>query len=263
MSEEWIRDFNQSLKKQRIDMVKATINAKQGHLSSSFSVLEILNVLFKKIMKFDFWNPEAIGNDRLILSKGHASLALYALFHDLNIISDNDMNSFSKYDSILGEHPDRNKIPGVDVSTGSLGHGFPCAVGIAAAYKAQNLNNKVYAIIGDGEANEGSIWEAAFIAERLGLNNITCIIDNNHSESHSPYLIDKFRAFGWQVVEVEDGNNIDQLVDVFNIMHEKPLAIVANTKKGFGSDLMMKDPEGWHHRVPTEEEYKQIVEELL
>ncbi|MCI6591110.1 MAG: transketolase [Spirochaetia bacterium] len=253
---------NESLKLQRKNMILATMEAKQGHLSSSFSVLEVLNVLYKEIMNFDCKNPNSLENDVCILSKGHAGLALYSLYFSLGIINEEQFFSFSKYESILGEHPDRNKVPGVLVSTGSLGHGLPCGLGLACAFKAQKKNNKVFVIIGDGEANEGSVWESCLAAERLGLNNLVCIVDNNHSESHSPYLVEKFSSFGWETRELDDGNDTEKLFEALKTEHEKPYALILNTKKGFGSELMMKDPEGWHHKVPSEAEYKILMEEL-
>ena len=143
-------------------------------------------MLYQEIMLFDVSAPDSLENDVCILSKGHAGLALYSLFLSMGILNEDQFFSFSEYDSILGEHPDRNKVPGILVSTGSLGHGLPCGIGLACAFKAQRKPNKVYVIIGDGEANEGSIWESCLVAERLCLNNLVCIVDNNHSESFSP-----------------------------------------------------------------------------
>lgn len=253
-----------SIKKQRRDILTVAVKAKQAHLSPAFSVIEILNILYKEIMNFNAENPESGENDRFILSKGHAALALYALLSDLGVITHEQLLSYCEYDSILGEHPDRNKIPSVDISTGSLGHGLPCGVGMAAGFKAQNKLNKVYVIIGDGEANEGTIWESALVAERLKLDNLICIVDNNHSESYSPYLIEKFKAFGWNTIELYDGNNLDEIRKAFSreIIPGKPIAIVASTVKGYGASLMEKDPEGWHSRVPSMDEYALLMEEL-
>ena len=253
--------MNNSIKKQKRLIVEVSYLARQGHLSSSMSIVEMLNVLFKKIMRFDPQNPDSINNDKLVLSKGHASLALYSILYDLGCISKEDLFSFSKFDSILGEHPDRNKVPGVDVSTGSLGHGFPTSIGIAAGFKAQGKPNRVYSIIGDGEANEGSIWEAAFVADKLHLDNVVCIVDDNNSASHMNNIGGKFKAFGWAVEEV-NGNNITELEKALNKRPGRPYLIWAHTIKGYGSSLMEKDPEGWHHRVINEAEYKSIMEEL-
>lgn len=253
-----------SMKKQRKEILNAAVAAKQAHLSPAFSVIEIMNILYKEVMRFDPDEPDGYENDRFILSKGHAALALYALLADLGVITHEQLLSYCQYNSILGEHPDRNKIPSVDISTGSLGHGLPCGVGMATGFKAQNKSNRVFVIIGDGEANEGTIWESALVAERLKLDNLTCIVDNNHSESYSPYLTDKFRAFGWDTIEIADGNNLDEIRKAFSKIEKdgKPLAIIANTVKGYGVSLMVKDPEGWHSRVPNTEEYAILMEEL-
>lgn len=253
-----------SMKKQRKDILDAAVAAKQAHLSPAFSVIEMMNILYKEVMKFDPNDPDSYDNDRFILSKGHAALALYALLADLNVITHEQLLSYCQYDSILGEHPDRNKIPSVDISTGSLGHGLPCGVGMAIGFKSQNKSNRVFVIIGDGEANEGTIWESALVAERLKLDNLTCIVDNNHSESFSPYLVDKFKAFGWETIKLVDGNNLNEIRMAFSETRKegKPLAIIANTVKGYGASLMEKDPEGWHSRVPNPEEYAILMEEL-
>lgn len=253
-----------SMKKQRRDILDAAVAAKQAHLSPAFSVIEMMNILYKEIMKFDPCNPASEDNDRFILSKGHAALALYALLTDLGVLTHEQLLSYCQYDSILGEHPDRNKIPSVDISTGSLGHGLPCGVGMATGFKAQNKANRVFVIIGDGEANEGTIWESALVAERLKLDNLTCIVDNNHSESYSPYLVGKFKAFGWNTIELVNGNDLNEIRNAFfsGRIEGKPLAIIANTIKGYGASLMEKDPEGWHSRVPNAEEYAILMEEL-
>lgn len=250
-----------NLNKQRQTIVTVAYRAKQGHLSSCFSVLEILNVLYKNIMRFDAKSPDSVDNDKLVLCKGHASLALYSLFFDMGIISEEQLFSFTKFDSILGEHPDRNKIPGVDVSTGSLGHGFPVAVGMALASKIKKKSNKIFAVIGDGEANEGSIWESAFIASEKNLSNLVCIVDDNNSECHMPNLGEKFFAFGWEVEEV-NGNDVSQLKSALMRTHDKPLFIWAHTKKGYGSKIMENNPELWHHKIITDEDYEKLMEEL-
>ena len=252
----------ESIKKQKRRIIEVSYRARQGHLSSSMSIMEMINVLFKKVMVFDPQNPESDENDRFVLSKGHASLALYALLNDLGCVSDEDFYSFSKFESILGEHPDRNKVPAVDVSTGSLGHGFPTAVGMAAGFKAQGMSNRVYTIIGDGEANEGSIWEAAFIADKLKLNNIVCLVDDNNSASHMNNIGGKFEAFGWEVAII-DGNSVEELEQALSRRPSKPYFIWCKTVKGSGFTLMENDPEGWHHRVISEAEFEELNKELL
>lgn len=258
------QELEKSMKKQRRNILDAAVAAKQAHLSPAFSVIEVMNVLYKEVMRFNPKDPESEDNDRFILSKGHAALALYALLEDLGVITYDELMSYCKYDSMLGEHPDRNKIPSVDISTGSLGHGLPCGIGMATSFKSQNKHNRVFVIIGDGEANEGTIWESALIAERLHLDNLTCIVDNNHSESYSPNLVEKFKAFGWDTFELTNGNDVTEIRDVFIKEKQigKPVAIIANTIKGYGASLMMDNPEGWHSRVPNKEEYAILMEEL-
>lgn len=251
-----------SIKDQRRNIIEVAYRARQGHLSSAMSVLEILNVIYKKIMKFDVKNPDGIENDKVILSKGHAALAQYAILLELGCISEEQFYSYSKFNSILGEHPDSNKVPGICVSTGSLGHGLPNAVGMAAGYCAQGMKNRVFVIIGDGEANEGSIWEAAAVASQLGLTNIICIADDNNSASHMPELGEKFSSFGWSVIELPDGHDVTKIEEALSQTPNKPLFIWAHTTKGHGCRIMEKDPEGWHHHVISEYEYNQLMGEL-
>ena len=242
-------------------MIDVSYKARQGHLSSSMSILEIVNILFHEVMNFDSSKPNALSNDRFILSKGHAALTLYVILYHLGCITKEQLYSYSKFDSILGEHPDRNKVPGVDVSTGSLGHGLPNAVGMAIGFKAQGLGNKVFVVIGDGEANEGTNWESAYVADKMRLNNLVCIVDDNNSASHTPDLGSKFASFGWEVRTI-DGNNIEEVREALSEPSEKPLFIWAHTIKGNGCASMEQDPEGWHHRVINELEYNQLMEEL-
>lgn len=251
-----------SINKQRKDIVEVAYRAKQGHLSSSMSVLEILNVLYKRIITFDSADPDSINNDKVILSKGHAALAQYAILHELGVITKEQFFSYSKFDSMLGEHPDRNKVPGICVSTGSLGHGLPNGVGIAAGYKAQSMKNKVYVIIGDGEANEGTVWEAAAVAAQLELDNLVCVADDNNSASHMPDLGDKFSAFGWDVINLKQGHDLELIEKALSTEHHRPLFVWAHTIKGYGCKIMENDPEGWHHHVISESEYNQLMEEL-
>lgn len=241
-------------------IVDVSYKARQGHLSSSMSIVDIIEVLFERVMHFDRKHPDAMTNDRFVLSKGHAALALYGKLYQMGVIDRETLFSYSQFDSILGEHPDRNKVPAVDVSTGSLGHGLPNAVGMAIGFKAQKMGNRVFVTIGDGEANEGSIWEAAYVAELKQLNNLVCIVDDNDSASHMPNLGRKFEAFGWEVIEV-DGHDMKKLEEILLRKQERPLFIWAHTIKGKGCKCMEQDPEGWHHRVISDKEYQQIMED--
>lgn len=245
-------------------ILQASFNSKEGHLPSAFSILDILYVLYNTILKVDPTNPNDILRDRFFLSKGHASLGLYAILADRGFFDIEELNSFGKFSSMLGGHPDCNKIPGVEASTGSLGHGLPIATGVAMALKINKNNARVFVIVGDGECNEGTIWETALLASNHNLNNLTCIVDYNHSNDRALLLGDlseKFKSFGWNTAEVE-GHNHDALFEKLNIKHpSKPTVIIANTIKGKGLAVMENNPE-WHHKTPTEIELEKMVQEL-
>jgi transketolase len=232
---------------------------KEGHIASSLSILDIMYVLYNSIIdKKDLDNND---RDRFILSKGHASLGLYVILDHFKLLKD-DLNTFCDFDSKLGGHP-TDKIKGVESSTGSLGHGLPIAVGFALAYKIKGIKNKVYALIGDGEANEGTIWESALLASHHTLNNLYCIIDFNHSTDRAVELgnlKNKFEAFGWDVIEI-DGHNQKEIHKALSHQDNKPVCIIANTIKGNGIPMMENNPE-WHHKFPNEEELNQILNSL-
>ena len=245
-------------KEMRRKILETSHKAKSGHIASAFSVLEIVNVLFKNFLKEE---------DRFILSKGHASLALYAALWNNGIITDDDFDSFCKYDSILGGHPDRNKVPKVAASTGSLGHGLPIAVGIAFSKKITKQSGRVYCIVGDGECNEGSIWESALLADNLKLNNLVCIVDNNKSQVRSIPTTDianKFRSFGFNVIQVADGHNVSLINDAISKSSESEFAtcIVCDTVKGYGVEAISNDMFAWHHRSPTNVELEEFLKEI-
>ena len=230
-------------------IVTAAYLAKEGHIASAFSVLDILFVLYTEVMR-----PE----DCFILSKGHASLALYS------IIARDDLKTFCRFDGALGGHPDRNKVPGVVASTGSLGHGLPMAVGIALARKIKNQAGRIFCLVGDGECNEGSVWESLLLANEHELDNLTVIIDNNRSTDRAidlSCLEEKFRAFGFGTGAI-DGHNHEELRSRLSVAHSRiPLAVVAKTIKGKGCKRMENNPE-WHHKAPNREELNEILEEL-
>ena len=228
--------------------------AKEGHIPTSLSVLDILYVLYDKHIKH--------GDNHFILSKGHASLGLYTILEHFNLL-DNNLNEFCKFNSILGGHP-TNKIKNVKTSTGSLGHGLPIGVGMAMSEKIKNTNNKIFVLIGDGEANEGTIWESALLASHHNLNNLYCIMDYNRSNDRALKLdnvLSKFKAFNWDCYEI-DGHNHDEILSKTSIIsNDKPVFILANTIKGYGIKIMENKPE-WHHKTPTLEEYNKIIETL-
>lgn len=247
------------------NILQTAYDSKEGHIASSFSIINILYVLYKKILLLDPNDPNNSNRDIFILSKGHASLGLYAILQNMGFINQDEMKSFCKFGSQLGGHPDMNKVKGVEASTGSLGHGFPIAVGMALSAKIQNKNNKVFVLVGDGELNEGSMWESIMLASHLKLNNLSCIIDYNHSTDRAIHLGDltsKFTAFGWNVISV-DGHNNDRIFYALNSHdQEKPMAIIANTIKGYGCKMMENNPE-WHHKSPNSEQLKIMMEELI
>lgn len=245
-------------------ILRIATRSKEGHLASSFSILDILWVLYDKILFFNPRNPQDTKRDFFVLSKGHASLGLYVVLEKKEIINKKTLNSFCEYDSLLGGHPDRNKVPGVEASTGSLGHGMPIAVGIAMGLKIQNSKQRVFVLIGDGECNEGTIWESFLLASHHKLDNLCCIIDYNHSSDRALSLDkmeDKFKSFGWKCITI-DGHNHNEIEKSLNTKHSnQPLAIIANTIKGFGIKTMENNPE-WHHKYPTNEELEVLIKEL-
>ena len=246
-------------------------NAGGGHIPASLSIVEILVVLYNNVLRYDPSNPDDPERDRFILSKGHASVALYSVLADRGFISREELLTFGKKGTNLGGHPDMHKVPGVEASTGSLGHGFAFGAGMALAAKLDNKNYRVFTLLGDGECQEGSIWEAALFAPQHKLDNLVAIIDYNKLQamdwldeivSLSP-LADKWRSFGWEVKEI-DGNDFKQLIDVFQqvpLQPGKPSMIIAHTTKGKGISYMEKVPI-WHYRQPNEDEMAQALQEL-
>lgn len=240
------------MKQLKEKILEAASEAGEGHVPSSFSILDMLLVLYERIARIDPKNPDDPARDRIFLSKGHASLGLYAVLAQRGFFSIETLRSMGEFESILGGHPDRTKIPGVEASTGSLGHGFPMAVGSALGMKIKKTDTQVYAIIGDGECNEGTIWEAAMLAAHHKLANLTCIVDYNHSGDRALLLGDitkKFASFGWDAVEV-NGHDQDALYGaIVAPRHGQPRAIIAQTIKGYGLKSMENNPE-WHHKSP-------------
>jgi transketolase len=234
---------------------------KEGHIPSSLSILDIMYVLYDKVLDIDSIKENRIDRDRFILSKGHASLGLYVILDHFKLLKD-DINTFCDLDSKLGGHP-TDKIFGIESSTGSLGHGLPIGIGLALASKIKKYKNKVYVLVGDGEANEGTIWESALLAKHHNLDNLCCIIDFNHSTDRAVDLGNlsiKFESFGWNVIEI-DGHDHNQIYQALTFSPTKPTCIIANTIKGKGIPMIENNPE-WHHKFPNEEEYKQIMNEL-
>lgn len=234
------------------------IGGGRGHVGSALSLIEILRVLYDDIMKYNPKKPSDPNRDRLILSKGHGCLALYSLLADKKFISKKDLLSASKFNSKLGGHPEEHKVRGVEASTGALGHGLPISVGIALAAKILKKNFKVFVIVGDGEINEGSVWEAAMSASKHKLNNLKVIIDYNKIQSYGftkdvvdlEPLKDKWKSFGFDVTEV-NGHDIKALKKNFNKFIKrksyKPSVTICHTVKGKGFRFAEDNP-FWHHK---------------
>ena len=255
----------------RMAIIEGTFNAKSGHPGGSLSIAEDMAYLYWKELNIDPANPDWAGRDRFVLSKGHAAPALYGALAHRGYFPVELIATLRKSDSILQGHPDMKHIPGVDMSSGSLGQGISCAVGMALAGKLDKADDRVYTSLGDGEIGEGQVWEAAMFASAKGLDNLTVIVDNNNlqidgtiEEVNSPYPIpEKFAAFGFHVIEI-DGNDLEQLEAAFaeaKTITGKPTCIVQKTLKGKGVSFM-ENQCGWHGTAPNKEQYDAAMAEL-
>ena len=255
----------------RKGVIKSTHAAKSGHPGGSLSVADIITYLYFEEMNVDPQNPKWTERDRFVLSKGHVAPALYATLAEKGFFPKEDLLTLRHVGSYLQGHPDMKGVPGVDMSSGSLGQGVSCAAGMALAAKLDNKDYRVYAITGDGEIEEGQIWEAAMFAGFRKLDNLVVIVDNNHlqidgaiDEVCSPYPIDKkFEAFNFHTIVI-DGNSFDEIRAALNEAREtkgKPTAIIARTVKGKGVSFM-ENVVGWHGKGPNDEECKIALEEL-
>ncbi len=257
--------------KARIGVIEGVYNAKAGHPGGSLSICDLLAYLYNGEMRIDASNPHMEDRDRFVLSKGHAAPALYATLALKGFFPVEDLKTLRKSDSYLQGHPNMNKIPGVDMSTGSLGQGISAAVGMALGAKLDKKDFRVYTVLGDGEIEEGEVWEAAMFAANRGLDNLVAVVDYNGlqidgtvEEVNSPYPIaDKFKAFKWNVVEI-DGHDFDAIESALeNARATKgvPTCIVMKTIKGKGVSYM-ENAVGWHGKAPNTEEYEQAMTEL-
>ena len=252
------------VKKIKRNILYASHYGKEGHIASSFSIIDILFVLYDSVMNLSLENLKAEDRDFLILSKGHASLAHAATLEANKFITKKELNSYCSHESILGGHLDRKKVPGVEASTGSLGHGIPMSIGIALASKIKKIQNRVFVIVGDGECNEGTFWESMLLGANHNLDNLCCIIDYNRSNDRAlklDSLEDKLNAFGWNV-EVIDGHSHNEIIhSIKKTSAGRPKAIIANTIKGYGVKKMENNP-AWHHKTPSNEELQEMIKEL-
>lgn len=258
-------NFEKASKKIKLDsrskylrklVLECLFGGDRGHMGSAMSLIEILRVLYDKILKYNSKQPLSPNRDRLILSKGHGCLALYAILSDKDFFSKKKLKSSSRFNSILGGHPEFDKVPGVEASTGALGHGSPIGLGIALGAKIEKKNFHTYVVVGDGEINEGSFWEASMIASKHKLSNYHIIIDYNKIQSYGQTknvmqlepLKEKLSSFGYKVDQV-NGHDIRQLIKYFKKIkiNKRPSALICHTIKGKGFYFAEQNP-FWHHK---------------
>ena len=257
----------------RENVVDMVMEGKAGHIGGDMSVMEILTELYFEQMNISPENMDSPDRDKFIMSKGHSVEAYYAVLARKGFFDIKDVISqFSKFGSKFIGHPN-NKLPGIEMNSGSLGHGLPVSVGMALAAKMDGLDCRVYTVMGDGELAEGSVWEGAMAASQYKLDNLCAAVDRNRLQisgntedvMHQDDLHDRFRSFGWNVIDVADGNSIPQLRAAFEeakTVKGKPTVLIANAIKGKGSPVM-ENKAGWHHKVPTAEEAVQIKQDFL
>ncbi len=261
--------FSFDLRKKVVEMIR---EGGGGHIGGDMSVIDILITLYFKQMNISPQNMDDPDRDRFVLSKGHSVEAYYAVLAAKGFFPMEEViANFSKFGSKYIGHPN-NKLPGIEMNSGSLGHGLPVCIGMALAGKMDKKDYRVYTVMGDGELAEGSVWEGAMAAGHYKLDNLCAVIDRNRLQisgctedvmAHDSQ-IERWKSFGWHVVNVENGNSIEQLNAAFDeakAAKGKPTLVLANTTKGFGSSVM-ENKAGWHHHVPSEEEYTQIMADL-
>jgi len=268
---ERLSELKSTAKKVRINIIKMLAEAGSGHPGGSLSIVEILTALYFQVMKVDPSNPNWPDRDRFVLSKGHAAPALYAVLAEKGFFSKEELMTLRKKGSILQGHPDMKKTPGVEISTGSLGQGLSVAVGMALGYKLDNKQNYVYVLLGDGEIEEGQIWEAAMAAVHYNLDNLIAVLDYNGlqidgpiSQVMSPEPIKvKWQAFGWNVIEI-DGHDFEEIITAINEAQKvkgRPTILIAKTVKGKGVSFMENEVD-WHGKAPSAQEAEQALREL-
>ncbi len=265
------KDYEALAAKVRIDVIRAIHNAGSGHPGGSLSAADIVTALYFKEMNIDPADPKKADRDKFILSKGHAGPVQYAALAERGYYPVSDMMSLRKLGSRFQGHPNMHKVPGIEMSTGSLGQGISVSVGMALANKLDQNPGRVYTLLGDGELQEGLVWEAAMAAAHYKLDNLTAIVDFNGLQIDGKNddvmtvkpIDEKFAAFGWNVIVI-DGHDFDEIFDAFDKARAckgKPTAVIAKTVKGKGVSFMENNP-GWHGKAPNAEEARQAVEEL-
>ena len=266
-----IQELEAMCKQVRRDIINMTADAGSGHPGGSLSATDVLVALYFHKMNIDPANPKKADRDRLVLSKGHAAPALYACLGERGYFSTEEFKGFRQLHSMLQGHPDMKKCPGVDASTGSLGQGSSIAVGMALGAKHTDNPCHIYAVLGDGEADEGIVWEAAMAAAHFKLDNLTFILDNNGLQIDGSNdqvmtvgdLGAKFAAFGFKVIDVKDGNDMKSVLDALDVPADagKPTLILLHTVKGKGVSFM-ENQVGWHGKAPNGEQREQALKEL-
>ena len=261
-------DAAKRIRKQILDMTYSTGNT-GAHLGGSLSIVDLLAALYLGVLNYDNKDPNYCDRDRVILSKGHAALALYPTLAEAGIIDFSELDSFKKDGSRLGGHPSLNGLPGIEFASGSLGQGLSLGVGVCLGLKRKNnQTSKVYVFLGDGECDEGSVWEAAMSASHFGLQQLIAVIDSN-SVQYDGYTKDvmnlesqkeKWESFGWETAVI-NGHDIHQILEAYRKVHEKPLAIIANTVKGKGISFMENNYR-YHNASLSKELYERAVNEL-
>ncbi|MBR3908859.1 MAG: transketolase [Clostridia bacterium] len=265
-----IKELQKIAVKVRMGIIEGVHSAKAGHPGGSLSCTDILTYLYFEKMNINPAAPQMPERDRFVLSKGHAAPALYSVLAHRGFFDTEMLTTLRQIGSILQGHPDMKHIPGVDMSSGSLGQGISCAVGMALSAKHFNKNYKVYSVLGDGEIEEGQVWEAAMFAANKKLSNLTIFVDYNNlqidgtiEEVNSPYPIDKkFEAFNWHVITI-NGHDFEQIENALNEAEkiDKPVCIIANTIKGKGVSFMENNV-AWHGTAPNDEQYEAAMQEL-
>lgn len=256
----------------RFKLLKMVEKCRRGHIGSSLSLLEIIRVLYDDILKYDSSRPLWPDRDRFILSKGHGCLSLYMILAEKGFFPESELYKVCQYDALLGGHPEYGSIPGVEASTGALGHGLPIGVGMALAANIDKKNYRVFVLTGDGECQEGTTWEAAMCASKHKLSNLTIIIDYNHMQAFGPIdevqslepFADKWRSFGFSVTECNghDTAILKELLSNTSDRKDKPEVIICHTIKGMGLPSIQENPE-WHHKSKvTDDELDLLFREL-
>ena len=266
------KKLEEMTKKVRLEIIEAVYSNQSGHPGGSLSIADIMTVLYFNEMNIDNENPKWEDRDRLILSKGHCSPALYSALANRGYFPVEDLKTFRNINSYLQGHPDMKHIPGVDMTTGSLGQGLSAANGMAISAKLDNKNYRVYCILGDGEIEEGQIWEAAMASNKYKLDNLCVIVDNNNLQidgtieevMNSNPIDEKFKSFGFQIIKI-DGHDIEEIKKAFEVarnIKDKPTCIIAKTIKGKGVSFM-ENQVGWHGKAPNKEQYEEAKKEIL